>query len=124
MNSFSHCEIYVNEKRRLMTSFFFSSGDRTRTDDLWVMSPTSYQLLHPAIYYLHHFVLSTSYSRIFGTPPRNVKFPFVVLPDLVASSHSSMTQGFRFEGCKYSLLLWQQTKMSRNCQKPSTKRDS
>ncbi len=28
-----------------------SSGDRTRTYDLWVMSPTSYQLLHPAIYF-------------------------------------------------------------------------
>ena len=29
---------------------FLSSGDRTRTDGLRVMSPTSYQLLHPAIY--------------------------------------------------------------------------
>ena len=28
----------------------FSSGGQTRTDDLRVMSPTSYQLLHPAIY--------------------------------------------------------------------------
>jgi hypothetical protein len=26
------------------------SGGRTRTYDLWVMSPTSYQLLHPALY--------------------------------------------------------------------------
>ena len=26
-----------------------SSGDRIRTCDLWVMSPTSYQLLYPAI---------------------------------------------------------------------------
>ena len=30
---------------------FFCSGDRTRTYDLRVMSPTSYQLLHPAIYF-------------------------------------------------------------------------
>ena len=29
---------------------FLSSGDRTRTCGLRVMSPTSYQLLHPAIY--------------------------------------------------------------------------
>ncbi len=29
---------------------FPSSGDPTRTDDLWVMSPTSCQLLHPAMY--------------------------------------------------------------------------
>ncbi len=29
-----------------------SSGDRTRTYDLWVMSPTSYQLLHPAMYFI------------------------------------------------------------------------
>jgi hypothetical protein len=28
------------------------SGSRTRTDGLWVMSPTSYQLLHPAMYLL------------------------------------------------------------------------
>ncbi len=28
---------------------FLSSGDRTRTYDLWVMSPASYQLLHPAM---------------------------------------------------------------------------
>ena len=27
----------------------FGGGDRTRTCDLWVMSPTSYQLLHSAI---------------------------------------------------------------------------
>ena len=29
-----------------------SSGGRTRTSDLWVMSPTSCQLLHPAMYRL------------------------------------------------------------------------
>ncbi len=29
--------------------FLSSSGSRTRTCDLWVMSPTSYQLLHPAV---------------------------------------------------------------------------
>ncbi len=27
-----------------------SSGDWTRTSDLWVMSPTSYLLLYPAIW--------------------------------------------------------------------------
>ena len=30
-------------------SFLASCGGLTRTDDLWVMSPTSYQLLHSAI---------------------------------------------------------------------------
>ena len=40
-------------RRRLA---FLSSGDRTRTDDLRVMSPTSYQLLHPAIS-LYCFIL-------------------------------------------------------------------
>ena len=30
----------------------FCCGGLTRTDDLWVMSPTSYQLLHSAIYTL------------------------------------------------------------------------
>ena len=29
--------------------FVFGSGGGIRTRDLWVMSPTSYQLLHPAI---------------------------------------------------------------------------
>ena|GEM_PF-4701284 len=31
------------------SAFLLGSGDRTRTCDLWVMSPTSYQLLHPAL---------------------------------------------------------------------------
>ena len=30
--------------------FYLGSGNRTRTCDLWVMSPTSYQLLHPALF--------------------------------------------------------------------------
>ena len=38
------------EKLKMSLQLFLSSGDPTRTDDLWVMSPTSYQLLHPAIY--------------------------------------------------------------------------
>ena len=33
--------------------FLSSSGDTTRTCDLRVMSPTSYQLLHPAIYFIN-----------------------------------------------------------------------
>ena len=28
----------------------FCSADRTRTDDLWDMNPTSYQLLHRAMF--------------------------------------------------------------------------
>ena len=31
-------------------ALLFGSGNRTRTCDLWVMSPTSYQLLHPALF--------------------------------------------------------------------------
>ncbi len=41
---------YWAKKKLGRNQAFPSSGDRTRTDDLWVMSPTSYQLLHPAIY--------------------------------------------------------------------------
>ena len=37
------------KKNRDCDSFFLSCGGLTRTDDLWVMSPTSYQLLHSAI---------------------------------------------------------------------------
>ena|GEM_PF-5632330 len=33
----------------LSYSRIYGSGNRTRTDDLRVMSPASYQLLHPAI---------------------------------------------------------------------------
>ncbi len=57
---------------------FLSSGDRTRTDGLRVMSPTSYQLLHPAIYFYNCFTISNSgfYSRRATpprrTPPRNI----------------------------------------------------
>ena len=31
---------------------YLSCGSRTRTSDLWVMSPTSYQLLHPAMFFV------------------------------------------------------------------------
>ena len=42
----------------------FSSGDWTRTSDLRVMSPTSYQLLHPAIYlYLIFLIFALWYTR-------------------------------------------------------------
>ena len=41
--------LYQKEKSHLKSGFL-SSGSQTRTDDLWVMSPTSYQLLHPALY--------------------------------------------------------------------------
>ena len=41
--------IFGHKKREQISSLLSSSGDRTRTCDLWVMSPTSYQLLHPAI---------------------------------------------------------------------------
>ena len=33
----------------MTTKLPFGCGGLTRTDDLWVMSPTSYQLLHSAV---------------------------------------------------------------------------
>ena len=54
-----------------MSSCFISSGDQTRTDDLRVMSPTSYQLLHPAIFYIIYlfFLLRwTAKVSIFPSP--------------------------------------------------------
>jgi GTP-binding protein Era len=39
----------TKKESRKRLSFDISSGSRTRTYDLWVMSPTSCQLLHPAI---------------------------------------------------------------------------
>ena len=48
---FQNISIIVEKlkKRPHNWGLFLCSGDRTRTCDLWVMSPTSYQLLHPAI---------------------------------------------------------------------------
>ncbi len=49
----THIDLSKTEKMRIkkadISVGFLGSGDRTRTDDLWVMSPTSYQLLHPAL---------------------------------------------------------------------------
>ncbi len=52
-------------RRRLA---FLSSGDRTRTDDLRVMSPTSYQLLHPAISLYCFILISLSGFNRRATP--------------------------------------------------------
>ena len=48
-----------------------SSGNRTRTCDLRVMSPTSYQLLHPAIYFyiLNQTFLTRTCVRRSGYEP-------------------------------------------------------
>ena len=43
-------DIIKVKKLPVVTKSFKCSGDRTRTCGLWVMSPTSYQLLHPAVY--------------------------------------------------------------------------
>ena len=43
--------VYGIKKPESFDSGFPCSGDRTRTCDLRVMSPTSYQLLHPAMYF-------------------------------------------------------------------------
>ncbi len=39
------------KKAPFVDAFCRSCGSRTRTSDLWVMSPTSYQLLHPAMFF-------------------------------------------------------------------------
>ena len=39
----------IKKKRSDRLLFEISCGGLTRTDDLWVMSPTSYQLLHSAM---------------------------------------------------------------------------
>ena len=40
---------WIKKKGQTSRFVLFSSGGRTRTSDLWVMSPTSCQLLHSAI---------------------------------------------------------------------------
>ena len=50
----TRCPVTANKKNPHQNGedFFVSSGDRTWTCNLRVMSPTSYQLLHPAMYIL------------------------------------------------------------------------
>ncbi len=53
-----------------------SSGDRTRTYDLWVMSPTSYQLLHPAMYFiifLRTFIFVEPFQLLLPIAPDNYR---------------------------------------------------
>ena len=38
------------KKEETLSDFLYGSGGRTRTSDLRVMSPTSCQLLYPAMY--------------------------------------------------------------------------
>ena len=51
---FAKTVCYRTQKKReaFLTSPISSCGGLTRTDDLWVMSPTSYQLLHSAMLFL------------------------------------------------------------------------
>ena len=42
----------IQKKEQTLRFVLFSSGGRTRTSGLRVMSPTSYQLLYPAMYRL------------------------------------------------------------------------
>ena len=63
--------VRVNKKRHWNIQYLCSSGGRTWTYDLRVMSPTSYQLLHPAMFLLFlsvkEFLLGTwSYDLPYG----------------------------------------------------------
>ncbi len=42
-----------------------SCGDPTRTNDLWVMSPTSYQLLHSAMFFSSFLGLFINKMNVF-----------------------------------------------------------
>ena len=55
--------------------FFIGCGGKTRTYDLWVMSPTSYQLLHSAM-----FLISGAKVRLIfeKTNIRQIFFLFLV----------------------------------------------
>ena len=48
--------VATKNEKAACAAFLLCSGGQTRTDDLWVMSPTSYQLLHPAICLVLFFV--------------------------------------------------------------------
>src|ERR1700740_1634821 len=51
---------FSDKKSPQIFSEGFGSGSRTRTYDLRVMSPTSYQLLHPALFFVIYITAITS----------------------------------------------------------------
>ena len=60
------------KKEEILSDFLYGSGGRTRTSDLRVMSPTSCQLLYPAMYRewlssLIPLIASAKISQIFVT---------------------------------------------------------
>ena len=58
----------ATKKEKVADFLFFSSGGRTRTSGLRVMSPTSYQLLYPAMFVSAkvrlYFELGKSFCRM------------------------------------------------------------
>ncbi len=79
----SKCE---NKKRTNLSICPLSSGGRTRTSDLWVMSPTSCQLLHSAIIRFRNSLLGSG----------------SIAPPLSAGFHLSRSCYFVFVGAKVS----------------------
>src|SRR5690606_1360652 len=66
-------------------AFSSSSGDTTRTCDLRVMSPTSYQLLHPAMY-LYFISTIAAYLISFPLGLQRCKF-YVNLQNICLKNH-------------------------------------
>jgi hypothetical protein len=72
---------------------FGSSGGKTRTYDLWVMSPTSYQLLHPAIL-RHKSRTNRVKNQINCKPYGNTGVnPYFSKPDFVHGSRRRIITG-------------------------------
>ena len=55
-----------HKKGQILRLVLFSSGGWTRTNDLRVMSPTSYQLLYPAIFGSTKVGISFEFTKFFS----------------------------------------------------------
>ena len=66
---------------RQETEFFFSSGDRIRTYDLWVMSPTSYQTAPPRDHLICYLFIKKLGGKL--TKIKTIAKPRLHLPTIV-----------------------------------------
>ncbi len=91
-----------------ITYDFLSCGDQTRTDDLWVMSPTSYQLLHSAILLCFNECKYTafSYTTKLLSKVFIVFFQIFICSFILSSCISSKISFIKSSFIEHSLARW------------------
>ena len=96
--SYSPNIIHRQKKRTSQKLVLYGSGRRTRTSDLRVMSPTSCQLLHPAIY-RNYIVISLVCGCKGKQNFRISKILVVILPFLYNYRAKTLSIGHK-KGCR------------------------